>query len=471
VKLFNPPALPEGAITEENYLSSGMDVELVNGMSAYNKPFKFFRVNNPAAGAWTYAVLENVPPAGGATEDINVYMAGRQDLTLEFNTDRQYYSLQQNGNVSPAPVHFEAKISEGGEPGISGEHIISEDKPINDALVSIQVTAPGGQISSGVLSLSGDGVYTITLNTMTPGNYDVKVIASDMDAKNNVNNSRYLLTTEKSFYVSPDPLPADITCKSYIHRAFLGLQEVIIENPDAPDSVIKRIGKAIELIAEAIEGIEDDGEHLVKCSGADFYSGIASAIKEISSYSDNPVFGDKIESSILSLTDGAYKLATVSRGEAEKDEACSTADCRELLLNAGAELGSAINEIRSKNYPVVFNHLSEAWKFSRIALGEDMEECSEATPPVLPGSYLLAQNYPNPFNPGTHIDYQLPEKNHVSLQIFDVLGKLVDTIEDGEKEPGFYSIYWNSAGFASGVYMCRMISGNYIAVKKLVLIK
>ncbi|HUI30734.1 MAG TPA: T9SS type A sorting domain-containing protein [Candidatus Acidoferrales bacterium] len=78
---------------------------------------------------------------------------------------------------------------------------------------------------------------------------------------------------------------------------------------------------------------------------------------------------------------------------------------------------------------------------------------------------------PNPFNPTTMIDYQLPVVSHVTLKIFDVLGREVATIVDEKKMPGTYEVKFDGSKFASGVYFCRMNAGNYVSTRKLLLLK
>jgi len=90
---------------------------------------------------------------------------------------------------------------------------------------------------------------------------------------------------------------------------------------------------------------------------------------------------------------------------------------------------------------------------------------------LLPKEYGISQNYPNPFNPATTINYQLPEKNHVSLKIYDILGNLVKTLVDDEQAPGYYNVTWNAGGLASGVYFYRIMSGSFVSTKKLILLK
>ena len=89
----------------------------------------------------------------------------------------------------------------------------------------------------------------------------------------------------------------------------------------------------------------------------------------------------------------------------------------------------------------------------------------------IPKEFKLDQNYPNPFNPITRIDYSLPFDSKVSLQIFDVLGREVVTLVNENQRAGYYSIDFNASKLASGIYYYRMITGDFKAIKKMVLIK
>jgi outer membrane protein assembly factor BamB len=89
----------------------------------------------------------------------------------------------------------------------------------------------------------------------------------------------------------------------------------------------------------------------------------------------------------------------------------------------------------------------------------------------IPKEYKLYQNYPNPFNPTTTISYDVPKLSHVTLIIYDVLGRQVATIVNEEKKPGSYKMSFDGSSLASGVYFYKMTSGTYTSVKKLVLMK
>ncbi len=92
----------------------------------------------------------------------------------------------------------------------------------------------------------------------------------------------------------------------------------------------------------------------------------------------------------------------------------------------------------------------------------------------LPAAYALG-TYPNPFNPTTQLRYDLPASGDVSLQILDVLGREVKTLQAGHSEAGSYTVAWNAADQATGVYFARLTVTNplgkmvYTATAKLLL--
>ncbi len=95
----------------------------------------------------------------------------------------------------------------------------------------------------------------------------------------------------------------------------------------------------------------------------------------------------------------------------------------------------------------------------------------------LPRTTALRQNYPNPFNPSTTINYRVPARSHVSVKIYDVRGRLIQTLVDNNKEVGSYSVQWNgkdSGGsqVSSGIYLYTMeTDNNFRSTKKMVVLK
>jgi photosystem II stability/assembly factor-like uncharacterized protein len=88
-----------------------------------------------------------------------------------------------------------------------------------------------------------------------------------------------------------------------------------------------------------------------------------------------------------------------------------------------------------------------------------------------PSKYTLEQNYPNPFNPTTIIKYDMPESGFVSLKVYDILGREVQTLVNGNKIKGTYEVSFNGSNLASGVYLYKLKAGNFTSIKKMILIK
>ncbi len=85
--------------------------------------------------------------------------------------------------------------------------------------------------------------------------------------------------------------------------------------------------------------------------------------------------------------------------------------------------------------------------------------------------FKLGNNFPNPFNPTTVITYDVAKRSHVSLIVYDLLGREVATLVDADKSPGQYQIFFNGSDLPSGVFLYRLQAGNYTATKKLLLLK
>ena len=89
----------------------------------------------------------------------------------------------------------------------------------------------------------------------------------------------------------------------------------------------------------------------------------------------------------------------------------------------------------------------------------------------IPKNYALLQNYPNPFNPTTNIRFNLPKSGVVTLKVYNILGKEVATLVNGNLIAGSYNYNWNASGYASGVYFYRLQTGEFTQTKKMILVK
>lgn len=89
----------------------------------------------------------------------------------------------------------------------------------------------------------------------------------------------------------------------------------------------------------------------------------------------------------------------------------------------------------------------------------------------IPITYSLSQNYPNPFNPVTKINFSIPKQGIVKLKVYDVLGKEVMTLVNEQRPAGNYSVEFNASNLSSGAYFYRIEAGEFIDVKRMIVIK
>jgi len=100
----------------------------------------------------------------------------------------------------------------------------------------------------------------------------------------------------------------------------------------------------------------------------------------------------------------------------------------------------------------------------------------QAQSDLTPRAYSLSQNYPNPFNPTTRIQYAVPREGHVRITVYDVAGREIAILVDGNKAAGNYIAAWdgrsmNGVQAASGVYFCRLDAAGFTATRKMLMLK
>ena len=126
-----------------------------------------------------------------------------------------------------------------------------------------------------------------------------------------------------------------------------------------------------------------------------------------------------------------------------------------------------------KHVPDIFGRLGDT------VFVYDLDTPTEVGPydeGAVPDDFVLHQNYPNPFNPVTTIEYGIPSRSHVTIEIFNVLGQKVRTLVDEIKSVGLYRIDWlgddeEGRPVSTGVYLYRLGAGNSVQMKKMLLLK
>lgn len=89
----------------------------------------------------------------------------------------------------------------------------------------------------------------------------------------------------------------------------------------------------------------------------------------------------------------------------------------------------------------------------------------------VPFEYKLSQNYPNPFNPVTTIEYELAASSNVKIKIYNLLGEVIETLVNSNQQAGKHFVQFDGSKYSSGIYCYELVTENFTAVKKLVLVK
>lgn len=192
----------------------------------------------------------------------------------------------------------------------------------------------------------------------------------------------------------------------------------------------------------------------------------------------------------LVLKGGRYCLYS---GDVGQDGFIDASDLSQVENAVGAGSSGYINtDINGDNYSdaedisIVENNLSKSLKsplngdFFNTPEPEDQvientanfkNEKIEVDKASKVNEYTLSDNYPNPFNPTTKISYEIPNSNLVSLKVFDMLGKEVTTLINEKQNAGKYTVEFNAGSLPSGAYFYKIVSGDFVKVKKMVLVK
>ena len=95
----------------------------------------------------------------------------------------------------------------------------------------------------------------------------------------------------------------------------------------------------------------------------------------------------------------------------------------------------------------------------------------EEYPQNIPSEFVLYQNYPNPFNPSTTISFSIPRYSHVTIKVFDLLGREIQDLANDYFSPGTYKVEFNERNLSSGIYFYQLITSKTTRTLKMILQK
>ncbi len=125
-----------------------------------------------------------------------------------------------------------------------------------------------------------------------------------------------------------------------------------------------------------------------------------------------------------------------------------------------------------EHFQIVAEHhdlVGQFW-FDEIRIIDPQEAWSQSKA-TRKKDFKLHQNFPNPFNPITTIDYEIPQQTHVLISVYDLQGRLVETLVNRNKPAGYHSIKWDASQVSSGLYVYRIKAGSFTQIRKCVVIK
>ena len=144
-----------------------------------------------------------------------------------------------------------------------------------------------------------------------------------------------------------------------------------------------------------------------------------------------------------------------------------------LAFDAGALQFRSDTSLHNSGYTTItdpkYRWIADVKSLSNSFFDEvtDVKQSGENIPLI----YSLSQNYPNPFNPATTINYEIPSREQVQIVLYNALGQRVATVVNEQKEAGAHTATFNAHTLASGLYFCEMRAGNFVNVKKMILMK
>ena len=133
----------------------------------------------------------------------------------------------------------------------------------------------------------------------------------------------------------------------------------------------------------------------------------------------------------------------------------------------------------NSNSPKEYTYLDESviggskfqYRLKQIDNNGQFEYSATVEVEIIPTEFALFQNYPNPFNPSTTIRFSLPAETKLKINIYNMLGELVETLAEADYEAGFHKVTFNASKLPSGVYIYRIESSKFTQVRKMIVLK
>lgn len=178
------------------------------------------------------------------------------------------------------------------------------------------------------------------------------------------------------------------------------------------------------------------------------------------------VYWNKISERITNVISLATKDSSIFAATSNKIFASSNNGKNWVSFDNGISTNNIKEITVCGNYVFAYSDDSTIWRRPISELTFIKNETKSE-----PNGFGLSQNYPNPFNSSTVISYMLPVSGHVTLKVYDALGKEVKTLVDKYNEAGRHQLQFDCNNLASGIYLYRLQSGNFVQSRKMIFSK
>lgn len=145
-----------------------------------------------------------------------------------------------------------------------------------------------------------------------------------------------------------------------------------------------------------------------------------------------------------------------------------------MKFRAGSDTGTTSLHFTDQEFiDTLSNHIAVLTLYGAIVVYDSLpQDINDPAPGAgLPYDFLLSQNYPNPFNSTTSIQYSIGEPRFITIEIYDIMGRLQDILVSGIMPAGNHNITWDAGGSASGIYYYRLNSDGRSTTRKMLLLR
>jgi hypothetical protein len=170
-------------------------------------------------------------------------------------------------------------------------------------------------------------------------------------------------------------------------------------------------------------------------------------------------------SQVVTETEGLLATIYFSAKSSAPDQTVAVDSVHKLEYAGPPQLWTRVEMADTSGLNLFFPDFSSGTVTIQAPLDADYDQFS------LPNQLALKQNFPNPFNPSTTISFSIPERSHVTLKVFNILGQEVITLIDETRGAGDYETVWDASDQASGIYFYRLRFENQVLTKKMALLK